>query len=151
MRRVVMIIICILMVFSYTGCEKNIYQQGKESTVQDGSSSDFFMEVIEETICPTGLSIRIINNLDVGMLTGNERTYDVELERDGKWYILETGQDRIETADAMSFIGETELKITWKYGDLKKGNYRLVQYFVPDNNLESTADGIYLTAEFTIK
>ena len=134
------------------GCAEEV-KTTAESDVVTGSAFDAGMEVVEGTVSPEGATVRVVNNTDVELDSGNAYDFAIEVQKDGTWYSIET-EERSNTAEALVFLGERELAIDWSgiYGALPKGNYRLVKYFFPwsEDGAYGIGDGFYLAAEFRI-
>lgn len=84
----------------------------------------------------------------------NKNDFAIEVLDNGTWYTIEKG-NRVNTAEAYTFVGERNLDIVWYsiYGELPKGHYRVVKYFFPwtEDGTYGVDDGFYLTAEFEIE
>ena len=148
MKKIIMVALWLLLILSLVGCGTKL-NIGKESSIKEGSSLDVTMQVIKGTISLTSLKLCVKNNTDIEILSGNEFDFLLEVYQQGKWFTINT-KERENTAEALGFMGERELEISWEniYGLLPTGHYRIVKYFFPYSGYK---DGFYLTSEFDIE
>ena len=107
------------------------------------------MEVVPDTVTPTGASFLVTNNLDSMPSFGT----DFHIEKKGLfgWRRL-VPQELIQHSTAMAHFlwphSEAAIPKDWThlYGPLSRGTYRLVMEFT---NVE-TRESCYLGAEFTL-
>ena len=108
------------------------------------------MELFDEDIKLNLMTLKVINNNDFGIESGNQYDFGVEEYRDGKWQAIVV-EERANTAEAMVFHGQQLLQIDVSsvYGNLPAGHYRVVKCFWPENQNEMNK--FYLSAEFDVK
>ena len=92
----------------------------------------------------------------MAILSGNKYDFSIEILQDDKWKTIDSGERSI-TAEAIVFMGESELEIDWTniYGELPRGKYRIVKNFISQTQTENgtsyVSDRFYLAAEFILK
>lgn len=148
MNKVFAMVLCIALALSLAACANT------ESKIDKESPFDVSMEVVDGTVTPMKATVLIKNNTDIEIDSGNEYDFSIEVLKNGKWKTINVG-NRDNNADALVFLGESELVIDWSniYGELPSGDYRIVKSFFPwtEDGTYGINDEFYLTAEFSIK
>ncbi len=100
-------------------------------------------------VSASGATYTVSNATERELETGNEHDILIEVERNGAWYAIETG-DWANTAEACVIMGgdTREFTTAWtnRYGALPKGHYRILKGCWPAESL----DICLLAAEFEI-
>lgn len=146
MKKILLIIISILTIFTITGCTNT--RIGKKSPY-DITNDKVTMEVKEKTLTKSGATIIMQNKTNAEFTYGEP--YHLEIKHEDSWHILELepNNDLFFTMPAYTLKANesVEKEYNWEhgYGKLKKGTYRLVKDIIIDK------DKVYIAAEFTIK
>ena len=136
--------ICVLGMF---GCGKGI--KYSDSTVTEVNTyPNTSMVLFDDTITLDLLTLKVTNQNDFRIESGNQFDFWLEELRDGKWQTIDVGE-RDNTAEALSFYGEQLLQISIAsvYGELHSGHYRVVKCFWPETNSDNK---FFLATEFDI-
>ena len=116
---------------------------------------DVTMKVVEGSVTPSGLTVRISNNTGIDINGGINYDFSIEKKEDDKWSPVKEIGDRTTDTETYIFQGERDLNINWSeiYGSLSAGEYRVVKFFYPstEDGSYGTDDGFYLFAEFSIE
>lgn len=154
MKRWICLMIYTAILVSVIGCGQGEIKKGKASSVVEGETFDVTMEVVPGSVTPSSLTIRVKNNTDIEINSGNESDFAIEVLDNGDWYTIEVGAWS-NTAEAYIFEGERDLDINWSniYGSLPEGHYRIVKHFYPwaADGTYGIKDGFHLTAEFDVE
>ncbi len=147
-------VICITLALSVSGCGKTGLKIGEASSVVEGTEFDVSMEIVDGAVTPIKATLRVTNNTDLEIESGNAADFTIEVLQDDEWKTIEIGE-RNNTAEAIGFVGESELEISWinTYGKLPGGKYRIVKCFFPltEDGSYGVDDRFFLTAEFNIE
>ena len=154
MKKIITMILCIMLVLIFASCGQSKIELGEESSVREDTKFDVSMEIVDGTLTQTSATIRVINNTDIEIDSGNAYDFAIESQQNGKWYSIKT-EERTNTAEAWTFEGTRDVEINWSqiYGTLPNGHYRIVKYFSPwaEDGTYGFDDSFYLTAEFEIQ
>lgn len=126
------------------------YFMGKINEIGE-SNIDVIMQLKDNSLSNTGLTMIISNQSNIDLLYGNP--YTIEEYKDGYWRTVNPINDMSFTLPAYGLEKNEskEIKISWKngYGKLDKGKYRIVKDF------DYKEDGKYISfdkyLEFEIK
>ena len=145
MRKIALLLLLILLVFSIASC----------GVSQKFDVTDVAMEVIEESVTPLGLTVCVSNNTKIDIYGGIADDFLIEKLENDKWSPLVEIGDRSNNTETYIFQGNRELNIYWSdiYGSLTPGTYRISKCFYLDtvDDASSSNDGFYLIAEFIIQ
>lgn len=112
------------------------------------------MEIVDDTVTATGMTIEILNQTDVEINSGNKHDFAIQVKKNGTWYEIQTGE-RNNTSEAIVFLKDNpvQMEISWShtYGILPKGNYRIVKGFFPWTEEKGSGATFMLAAEFCIE
>ncbi len=149
MKKIVTVVFCALLVLSLVGCRQKMEYSDSVVTEAD-TYPNVSMELYDEDIKLNLMTLKVVNNNDFGIESGNQNDFWVEEYRDGKWQAIVV-EEKDNTADTMVFHGQQLLQIDVSsiYGDLPAGHYRILKSFWPENQDEMNK--FYLTAEFDVK
>ena len=153
MKKITVMAICFVLTLSFSGCGKAELKLGKEVSTAEETTFDVSMDIVEGTVHPTGLTIRISNNTNLEIDSGNANDFAIEAQKDRKWYSIDI-DERAITSEAMVFEGTRDVEISWNdiYGQLPKGQYRIVKAFWPRSEDGACLDNQFcLSAEFSIE
>ena len=133
-----------VLALSLTGCVE----------IKKVKESDVVLSIKDSTLSPKGATFILKNNTEKEYLYGPE--YYIEIKDNENW-------KEIELDDPLSWISivytleakeEKEINIDWSYGygELSKGQYRLVKKaFMKESKPTDDSDIVYLYSEFEIK
>ena len=145
MRRIVSLFFIFVLVLSIVGCGLN----------KKFNPADVTMDIVEESITPSGLTVIISNNAKIDIYGGIADDFLIEKLENDKWSPLEETRDRTNNTETYIFQGNRELNIYWSeiYGSLAPGTYRISKcfYTYPVDTTHSSNEGFILTAEFIIE
>ena len=149
MKKIVTVVVCALLVLSLVGCRQKMEYSDSVVTEAD-TYPNVSMELFDEDIKLDLLTLKVVNNNDFGIESGNQNDFWVEEYRDGKWQAIVV-EEKDNTAETMVFHGQQLLQIDVSsiYGDLPAGHYRILKSFWPENQDEMNK--FYLSAEFDVK
>ena len=145
MRRIVSLFFIFVLVLSIVGCGIN----------KKFNPADVTMDIVEESITPSGLTVIISNNAKIDICGGIADDFLIEKLENDEWSPLVEIGDRSNNTETYIFQGNRELNIYWSdiYGSLTPGTYRISKCFYLDtvDDASSSNDGFYLIAEFIIQ
>ena len=145
MRRIVSLFFIFVLVLSIAGCGIN----------KKFNPADVTMDIVEESITPSGLTVIISNNAKIDIYGGIADDFLIEKLENDKWSPLVEIGDRSNNTETYIFQGNRELNIYWSdiYGSLTPGTYRISKCFYLDtvDDASSSNDGFYLITEFIIQ
>lgn len=146
MKKVLIVLISLALLFGVTGCGKNNFDIGEKSAVEVVDKYVTF-EIDDETLTNESATVVFRNNSEYNVSYGTP--YELEIKKDGEWH--EINVELFFTMPLMSLEpGESiDLEYNWaeSYGELAKGEYRIIKSVtVESDNPES----FYVAAEFTI-
>ena len=145
MRRIVSLFFIFVLVLSIAGCGIN----------KKFNPADVTMDIVEESITPSGLTVIISNNAKIDIYGGIADDFLIEKLENDEWSPLVEIGDRSNNTETYIFQGNRELNIYWSdlYGSLTPGTYRISKGFYLDtvDDASSSNDGFYLIAEFIIQ
>lgn len=145
MRRIVSLFFIFVLVLSIAGCGIN----------KKFNPADVTMDIVEESITPSGLTVIISNNAKIDIYGGIADDFLIEKLGNDEWSPLVEIGDRSNNTETYIFQGNRELNIYWSdlYGSLTPGTYRISKSFYLDtvDDASSSNDGFYLIAEFIIQ
>lgn len=156
MKKILVVILSLLFVITFTGCDKNSIStldydiDGYEVNEYDDAN----MIILEDTISSTGLTIELnYYGKDEGT-TG--AWYSLYVYEENKWQELEYINDENRAWIMIAYIVKknqsNQMSINWEnlYGDLSSGKYLLVKEF---HNRKGPGDFdiYYLACDFTIE
>jgi len=149
LKKIMTAVLALFCIMGLSGCGQKL--EYSDSTVIDVDTyPNVSMELLDDDINLNLMTLKVVNNNDFGIASGNQYDFWVEEFRDEKWQVIavEKGDN---TAEAMVFHGQQLLQINVSsvYGKLPAGHYRVVKCFWPEN--QSEIDIFYLSAEFDIK
>ena len=149
MKKIVAMALCFIIVLSLVGCGQKTEFSDSIATEVD-TYPNVSMELFDEDIKLNLVTLKVVNNNDYGIDSGNQYDFWVEEYRDGKWQAIVV-EEKTNTADAMVFYGQQLLQIDVSsiYGKLPAGHYRILKCFWPENQNEMNK--FYLSAEFDVK
>ncbi len=146
MKKILLIIIALLTVFTVTGCTNNRIGEKSPYEIKDNQVT---MEIKEGTLTKSSATIIMTNKTDKEFTYGEP--YHLEVKYKDSWHIfeLEPNNDMFFTMPAyiLKPNESVEKEYNWEYGygKLKKGTYRLVTDFSNEQKK------FYVAAEFTIE
>lgn len=110
------------------------------------------MEIVEDSITPTGFNIVYKNNSGKNIIFKDDFIIETRLEED--WYelpMLTRDYDFRDAGCKMPYNQSKELSADWKklYGDLKTGEYRIIKEVI-DLSDPNSYNKEYFAAEFEI-
>ena len=146
MKKVLIVLISLVLLFGVTGCGKNNFDIGEKSTVEVVDKYVTF-EIDDETLTNESATVVFRNDSEYTVSYGTP--YELEIKEDGEWHKINV--ELFFTMPLMSLEpGESiDLEFNWaeSYGKLAKGEYRIIKSVtVESDNPES----FYVAAEFTI-
>ena len=145
MRRIVSLFFIFVLVLSIVGCGIN----------KKFNPADVTMDIVEESITPSGLTVIISNNAKIDIYGGIADDFLIEKIENDEWSPLVEIGDSSNNTETYIFQGNRELNIYWSdiYGSLTPGTYRISKCFYLDtvDDASSSNDGFYLIAEFIIQ
>jgi len=149
MKKIVAMALCFMIVLSLVGCGQKTEYSDSIATEVD-TYPNVSMELFDEDIKLNLITLKVVNNNDYGIESGNQYDFWVEEYRDGKWQAIVV-EERENTAEAMVFHGQQLLQIDVSsiYGKLPAGHYRILKCFWPENQNEMNK--FFLSAEFDVK
>ncbi len=144
MKRSLKFIILMLMILIMVGCQ---------DTPEEKQLKQVTMTIKEDTLTNKGASI-IITDLNDDELHSYDTSFRIDKKEDGKWITLEDIQGEIYSYGAFLEVNEDhilEQDINWKrkYGELSKGDYRLVKEAHIFESKDPRPNVVY--AEFSIE
>ena len=153
MRRLIFIVSVLSVVFLFSACNSNSVILGEVFEEPVNDYEGVTMSIVDGTLSSTGATVCVLNTLDKWVDSGNEHDFGLQIEKNGKWYWLESGEEFANTAEAYMFLTDEprELKMSWgnRYGKLELGRYRIVKRFFnyeePNNRVDFA-----LACEFTL-
>ena len=147
MKKNAAIALCFIMILSLVGCGQKTEYSDSAATETD-TFPNVSMGLFDEDIKLDLMTLKVVNNNDFGIESGNQYDFWVEEFRDGKWQAIVV-EERTNTAEAMVFHGHQLLQIDVSsvYGRLPAGHYRILKCFWPENQSEAN---FYLSTEFDI-
>lgn len=148
MKKSSALLVALVLALGLTACGSSKLRIREDSTYTIGSSYDVSLEIVDGTLTPTSATVRISNNTDTPMISGNTHDFLIEARREGKWKEIDRGEWS-NTAEAAGYTGTGEFELDWSrmYGKLPAGDYRILKCFWFDDIDEN----FILGAEFTIK
>lgn len=145
MKKILVLSLCFVLALWMAGCVQN----------KNISFGDVTMKVVEGSVTPSGLTVRISNNTGIDINGGINYDFSIEKKEADKWSPVKEIGDRTTDTETYIFQGERDLNINWSeiYGSLSAGEYRVVKFFYPstEDGSYGTDDGFYLFAEFSIE
>ena len=145
MKKILVLSLCFVLALWMAGCVQN----------KNINFGDVTMKVVEGSVTPSGLTVRISNNTGIDINGGINYDFSIEKKEDDKWSPVKEIGDRTTDTETYIFQGERDLNINWSeiYGSLSAGEYRVVKFFYPstEDGSYGTDDGFYLFAEFSIE
>ncbi|WP_391205525.1 immunoglobulin-like domain-containing protein [Psychrobacillus sp. L4] len=161
--------------FALVGCSQQPESQTSEPTTEYGSSSnsdsnettdweptiyetvnnldEVTMIAKEGTVSSTGLTVTFENNSNKQIIYGDPSLIEKKIK--GKWYQVPDvlsgnyGFNDIGYGLSSQEVKEWTTDWEWLYGNLDKGEYRIVKYIL-DFREAGDYDKYHLTAEFTV-
>ena len=104
MKRVLAITLAMVYVVAMSGCEKSI--RYFDSTIAEVNTyPNTSMEIFDDTIRLDMVTLKITNQNDFRIESGNQSDFWLEELRDDNWQTIDIGE-RSNTAEALSFAGE---------------------------------------------
>ena len=140
MKKILSFVLCLLMIFIFSGCNENnlvlsTYERTEETRVT--------LLVVEDSITPEEVALEITNKTNA-FLNHNSSMYFLEQKIDGEWYrIIQDGVDLLNNMYMYPKFTATQ-PIRFEKA-LKKGRYRIFKEFVSEGNR------FFADAEFEIK
>ena len=137
MKKILVLSLCFVLALWMAGCVQN----------KNINFGDVTMKVVEGSVTPSGLTVRISNNTGIDINGGINYDFSIEKKEDDKWSPVKEIGDRTTDTETYIFQGERDLNINWSeiYGSLSAGEYRVVKFFYP-----STEDALMVqTMVFT--
>lgn len=154
-------LILLLLIISVTliGCskEEENYADWEPTIYKEVNNLDGVAMIVKKRIVSsTKITVILENSSNLPILYGDP--YLLEKKIEGKWYqvpVIGGDQSFSDISYEMNPSNRHELKINWekKYGDLHKGEYRIVKNVLDysSSKIYGVYDAYYLAAEFTIK
>ena len=142
--RTAILILLLGLCITIISCNNN----GEESTYDIVDVEGLIMEIKEDSIFNTGLSIVIKNETEKEYLF--EEFYCIEKKIDDKWYEVPRVVKNAAFHD-LSINIEEEIEISWEwiYGKLKPGYYRIIKSYI-DWRATGDYDKYYISTDFII-
>lgn len=108
------------------------------------------MELFDEDIKLNLMTLKVVNNNDFGIESGNTNDFWVEEYREGKWQVIVV-EERDNAGEQRVFYGQQlfQIDVSSVYGELPEGHYRILKSFTSQKPDE--VDTFYLSTEFDIK
>ena len=151
MKRILPVLLLLLLL---TGCGKGPKVSDTPWEEDVNTWDGITMEIVEGTAFPGSVTVTILNSTDAEIDSGNAHDFNIQMEKDGKWYPLEEPDGLANTAEALIFMKDqpVEMEFSWanRYGDLPKGHYRAVKGFFEFNQEGPPHQRFTLAAEFTL-
>jgi len=149
MKKIVAMALCFIIVLSLAGCGQKTEYSDSIATEVD-TYPNVSMELFDEDIKLNLITLKVVNNNDFGIESGNQYDFWIEEYHDGRWQAIVV-EERTNTAEAMVFHGQQLLQIDVSsiYGKLPAGHYRIMKCFWPEN--QNDTNKFYLSAEFDVK
>ncbi len=133
------------MIFVSCGREKAF--EGKVNTL-DGVS----MTVLQDTVTSRTMTLQILNTTDQEIYCGNDAVYELQAERWGKWYQVESGPYGyfLEAYVCQKNVPlEQYINLEKRYGALPAGRYRIIKEVSIGSG--DTRQAFLLAAEFDME
>ncbi len=154
MKKKLFIIIIIIFIFCILIINFFLMQK-RISNFNEKNFTDLAIEIKDNTLSQTGLTILFIENIDYAKLKYDykyEYTTKYKIEKKIGKYWIELEKAKKSTNESIAYHstnGKFELNINWKneYGTLKPGNYRIILEII---NVESHK-AEYISTKFYIK
>lgn len=148
------IILLLICMFLLTACFNQI-KIGEQFVGEVNFLDGVTMTVVEETAYPEGISIEVMNTTVKEIGSGNSSDFNLQVERDGKWYWLKEHGSFTVTAE-IYFYNQDEpviYDLNWKdrYGSLPNGRYRIVKDFSEYHSKAGYSTFFLLAAEFNLE
>lgn len=150
MKKMMLVILCTVLLIGITGCGKTMSDNAELNEVKGVS-----MTIKEGTLTKTSATIIISDTNKKGTYVYGE-SFRIDKKENGKWKEMKiTGDGGFFNAIAyyVDENGKLEMKQNWynMYGELKKGEYRLVKDTFLDSTIPITeSDKLYFFVEFNI-
>lgn len=122
MKKILVLSLCFVLALWMAGCVQN----------KNINFGDVTMKVVEGSVTPSGLTVRISNNTGIDINGGINYDFSIEKKEDDKWSPVKEIGDRTTDTETYIFQGERDLNINWSeiYGSLSAGEYRVVKFFI---------------------
>lgn len=148
-NRIILILGLILITIFITSCNYNGFNIGSKSKVIE-NNNDILLSIVDNTLSNKGATIKITNNNENLLRYGPD--YSIEIKKNNDWYKIKVSQPFHTILYYLDNNETAEYNINWSpyYGDLPKGEYRLVKNFYFENEENIKSDDFYVTIEFTI-
>ena len=159
MKKIILFLTIISVVLVGCSKEQENYADWEPTTYETVNNLDGVAMIVKErVVSSTKLTVILENSSYLHILYGDP--YSLEKKIDGKWYQVPVlvGDDYYTTSGIGYELAPShrhEIKINWDmlYGDLHKGDYRIVKDVLDFSSSrgQGTYNEYYLAAEFTIK
>lgn len=146
MKKLLLILLCLILVSLATGCGQ--HRKFTPSAVK--------MEVVESSVSPSGVTVRIDNQSKTDIAGGIEWDFALETKANEEWTPVKAIREVPTSSETYIFSqGARELEIHWTkcYGTLAPGEYRIIKHFTPCSvdRTDEYIEGFDLTAAFVIE
>lgn len=146
---IVLLFVCIWSLFNSNRKETNKWKQATEPQIIDGIS----MIIKDGTLTKSSATVIITDTVKYEEHTYGE-SFAIQKKRSNEWIDLDTiidnyGFNLIGYSVNEENILEMEVKWDWLYGELEKGEYRLIKNFAVNKN-DSYLGSKKIYVEFTI-
>lgn len=156
MKKILIILLCLVIVGINTGCVRNTGFYRDVETVKIGEKSNIqinndvvSLSIKEGTLTNNGVTVILKNSSDNTIIYDD--TYELEIKKDGSWYKIDVELLFNEPIWNLDSGVSKELDFNWKksYGDLDTGTYRIIKAVSLENS-DGVYEEYYIGAEFTI-
>ena len=122
MKKILVLSLCFVLALWMAGCVQN----------KNINFGDVTMKVVEGSVTPSGLTVRISNNTGIDINGGINYDFSIEKKEDDKWSPVKEIGDRTTDTETYIFQGERDLNINWSeiYGSLSAGDTESLSSFI---------------------
>ena len=123
MKKILVLSLCFVLALWMAGCVQNINM----------NFGDVTMKVVEGSVTPSGLTVRISNNTGIDINGVINYDFSIEKKEDDKWSPVKEIGDRTTDTETYIFQGARDLNIKWSeiYGSLSAGEDSVVMFVLP--------------------
>lgn len=103
MKKILVLSLCFVLALWMAGCVQN----------KNINFGDVTMKVVEGSVTPSGLTVRISNNTGIDINGGINYDFSIEKKEDDKWSPVKEIGDRTTDTETYIFQGERDLNINY--------------------------------------